>query len=65
MRIPEPPGAAQARGANEWLARATNQQSCLGVFARFGMGFSPELIASFDPARRDDAAASASTTELQ
>ena len=37
-----------------WAGIAAEAKSCFGVFARFGMGFSPELIALHEGACDDD-----------
>ena len=39
-----------------WAGIAAEAKSCFGVFARFGMGFSPELIAPHDGSSHDDLA---------
>ncbi len=64
MRIPETPGAAPAP-IPAWLAWATDRQGCLGAFARFGIGFNPELIAAFDATRSDDAPAACAKAPIQ
>lgn len=67
MHIPDAPGDATAPmpPVRDWLARATDHRSCVGAFARFGMGFCPELIAPFDATRRDDAPVSGPTRPFQ